>query len=123
MSYIQKTKNEVEKLLKIIKSIIKNPDNVAIEPTDKNFYFQSFYGIDEDFIIEQIGELEISNYSHCIEAKDKTFYGEELWIFGQRLQLDGSKYIEIYIKLLIEHKSSLLCLSYHFPDDNLYYPY
>jgi hypothetical protein len=123
MSHFQKTKNEVEEFLNFIKSIIKNPDNVAIEPTDKNFYFQSFYGINEDFIIEQISELEISNYSHCLKAKDKTFYGEELWIFGQKLQLDGSNYIEIYIKLLIEYKSSLLCLSYHLPEHDLYYPY
>lgn len=120
---IIKDKENVEEYVENIKKILEeHPENVEIEPSDKNFYFQSYYGINEDCIIENLKEIKLSHYSHCIIANDPTFLGEELWVFGQVFKIDAHSYLDIYIKILID-ESLLLCLSYHLQDYELSYPY
>lgn len=116
-------KKFIENLHKIISSSYRNLTIIRRTLSeDKTYNFMVEYGITSDMICEQLLQLDITNYSYTDKERDKTRQPENVWIFGQILQVDDSKVIiEVYIKLKL--RNNVICLSFHPKEDEIQYPY
>ena len=107
----------------IIATIDVIPSTFVVVRSEKYKKTMLELGLTDKQLIEIIEELSLENYSKG-PCDDRDFSGT-VWIFGKNINER-----EVYIKLKISEcddrgnaVSSLICLSFHFSEKHLTYPY
>ena len=112
--------------MKEIKNILKDPSKLHIiqKPTDKLDKTKNFmekYRLTHKDVVDNILQLDISNYSYTDEDDRSGFLGN-VWIFGQILLYPlVDRNLVIYIKL--KYREQVVCLSFHEAEYDMKFPY
>ncbi len=115
------TPEEINKFLEKIRRTL--PQDFIIRKSDKNKETIKKLGLNKRLIIEEIDSLSVENYSEGPDPEIGTL--NEVWFFGKEINNR-----EIYIKLKLigknnqnEEKETTFCLSFHFSEQCMNYPY
>lgn len=115
-------KDEVVRFLTLCKFAVRS--NFILELTEKNKKTITFLGYIEDDVIDEIMDLSVKDYCEG-PLHDKSGFLGDFWVFGKIIQNS-----EIYIKLKVKNLNSsgdkqlsTLCISFHFAEKTLSYPF
>ena len=119
------TNTEVIDFLNSMRALLQDKHALYIvekfSKDDKTAAFRSKYGITHDMVVEELLNLDCSNYC-CTDIDDNPAFTGEVCIFGQYLQPPLVELpVLVYIKLKL--KSRLVCLSFHEAEYEMHFPY
>lgn len=110
--------NEIEGFLRDFKIKLGFWGLLIRSDRDKNFETMKALEFSINDVKNELGELELVNFSDG-PIKDKLYGNADMWVFGKFIQ--GK---EVYIKITLGHPSAqVLCISFHFAEHLLNYPY
>lgn len=120
------SQDEVERFLAKMKNLLQDPTELIIvkkteNKEDKTMAFQAKYNLKARDVLDNLLQLDSTNYS-CTDNDYDTEKGGEIWIFGQILMSPlVNPDVHIYIKLKL--RQNVVCLSFHEAEFELQYPY
>ena len=120
------SQDEVERFIARMSNLLHNPNKLSIikktaNKEDKTMAFQTKYNLKDRDVLDNLLQLDSTNYSYTDNDDDPEKEGE-VWIFGQILMSPLVKPdVHIYIKLKL--LQNVVCLSFHEAEFKLQYPY
>lgn len=112
------TKEEIEHFLRDFKYKLGFWGLFIRSDRDKNFKTLTALEFRVDDVKKELNELGVTHYSEG-PVKETLYNGADMWVFGKLIQ---SK--EVYIKISMGQPSDkVICISFHFSDYSMTYPY
>lgn len=115
------TREEVQKFLDCMKSLLLKKDKVIINVrpwkghrVNKTQAYMAETGIVLEDILNVLYELQVCNFSYTAEDRNVNFKGQRVWIFGLRKNMiDKDEDLYIKLKILTTDDDTLLIMSFH----------
>lgn len=119
------TNTEVIEFLKSMRALLQDEHALNIVEKsgkdDKTAAFRSKYNIKHDMVVEELINLDCSNYC-CTDIDDNPAFKGEVWIFGQYL-LPPLVDLPVLVYIKLKLQSKLVCLSFHEAEHEMHFPY
>ena len=109
---------EIERFLKDFKTKLSFWGLLIRSDREKNFNTMKALEFSINDVKNELKGLEVTHFSDG-PIKETIYGGADMWVFGKPIQ--GK---EVYIKITIGQPSNqVLCISFHFAEQSLNYPY